>query len=99
MRIALYQCESRPIDIAANLERLARAAGEARSRGADLLVCPEMFLTGYNIGGGAVARLAEPRDGPAAGAVAEIARATGVAIVYGYPELAAGEVVFNAVQL
>jgi predicted amidohydrolase len=99
MRIGLYQCEPRPTQVAANLDRLSEAANEAGSRGADLLVCPEMFLTGYNIGGDAVAGLAEPRDGPAAGAVAEIARATGVAIVYGYPELAAGEIVFNAVQL
>jgi 5-aminopentanamidase len=103
MRVALYQCEPRPIEVAANLDRLARAAGDAAARGADLLVCPEMFLTGYNIGGTAAARLAEPRDGASARAVAEIARGSGLAILYGYPERAAAadgeEAVFNAVHL
>jgi predicted amidohydrolase len=87
------------MDVAGNLDRLKQAAGEAGSAGADMLLCPEMFLTGYNIGSDAVSRLAEPRDGASARAVAEIARESGVAIVYGYPELGADDIVFNAAQL
>ena len=104
MRVAVYQCEPRPTDIAANLDRLVDAAREAAAQGAELLVCPEMFLTGYNIGAANARRLAEIRDGPSAQRIAEIARENGVAVLYGYPERAAedrspDETVFNAVQL
>jgi predicted amidohydrolase len=103
MRLALYQCRSRPTEVAANLDRLAVAADTAAQQGADLLVCPEMFLTGYDIGVEAVRRLAQPADGDSARAVGEIARSAGLAVLYGYPErhtVQDGEdVVFNAVQL
>ncbi len=99
MRIAIYQCEPLPIDVAANLDRLARAAGDAAAQGAELLLCPEMFLTGYNIGGTAARRLAEARDGASASAVAEIARDSRLAILYGYPERDEQDAIYNAVQL
>ena len=81
MRIALYQCPPLPLDIEANLQRLARQAELAAAAGAQLLVCPEMFLSGYNIGAAAVARLAEPAHGPSALRVAELARQHGLAIL------------------
>jgi predicted amidohydrolase len=103
MRVAVYQCESRPGDVAGNLDRLARAAEEAAGQGAELLISPEMFLTGYNIGRAAVRRMAEPPDGDSARAVSGIARRHGLAVVYGYPEAVERdgepETVFNAVQL
>lgn len=84
-RIALLQSSGRPGDTVKNLEILAGAAREAAAGGAGLLVCPEMFLTGYAIGAD-VARLAEPADGPSAGAVSRIAAEHGIAVLYGYPE-------------
>lgn len=99
MRIALFQCPSHPLDVAGNLQRLESAAIEAAAQGVQLLVCPEMFLSGYNIGEAAVRRLAEAADGPAAAHVAGIARRTGSAIVYGYPERDEQGVIYNAVQL
>ena len=99
MRVAIYQCRPRPGEVAANLDRLARAAGDAAAQGAQLLLCPEMFLTGYNIGGRAVRQLAENRDGASALAVAKIAREARLAILYGYPERDAKDVIYNAVQL
>ncbi|KAA5841386.1 carbon-nitrogen hydrolase, partial [Pseudomonas chlororaphis] len=57
MRVALYQCAPQPLDVAGNLQRLQKIAVEAS--GADLLVLPEMFLSGYNIGVEAVGALAE----------------------------------------
>ncbi|MFD3488058.1 carbon-nitrogen hydrolase family protein [Streptomyces sp. NPDC058665] len=86
-RIALLQSSGRPGDTVRNLELIARAAREAADGGAALLVCPELFLTGYAIGAD-VSRLAEPADGPGADAVARIADEYGVAILYGYPERA-----------
>ena len=86
MRIAIYQCEPRPAQVDRNLERLARITKHASMEGVALLVCPEMYLTGYNIGIDAVRQLAEPSDGASAHAVAEMTRENSVAIVYGYPE-------------
>ncbi|MGV8919855.1 MAG: carbon-nitrogen hydrolase family protein [Pseudomonas sp.] len=99
MRIALYQCPPLPLDVRGNLQRLSHKAAEAAAQGADLLVCPEMFLTGYNIGAKAAFSLAEARDGYSAEQVATIAQASGIAILYGYPELSSDDQVYNAVQL
>ncbi|AJP01085.1 carbon-nitrogen hydrolase [Streptomyces cyaneogriseus subsp. noncyanogenus] len=97
MRTALLQSSGRPGSTVENLKVLDEAAGRAAASGAGLLATSEMFLTGYAIGDD-IARLAEPADGDAADAVAEIAGRHGLAIAYGYPERA-GETVYNAVQL
>jgi len=80
------------------LQRLDDAACEARALGAQLLLCPEMGLTGYAIGAERVRALAELADGALAQAVADIARRHGMAIVYGYPEHNPQGKPFNAVQ-
>jgi predicted amidohydrolase len=98
MRIALLQTAPLAGDVAGNLVRLEEAAMLMAASGAALLVCPEMSLTGYNIGASAVQRLAESADGAMAQAVAAIAQRAGIAIVYGYPERAADSAVFNAAQ-
>ncbi|GGV24014.1 carbon-nitrogen hydrolase family protein [Streptomyces spectabilis] len=97
LRTALLQSSGRPGSVAANLKVLDEAAARAAAAGARLLVTPEMFLTGYAIGDD-VPRLAEPADGDAADAVAEIAVRHGLAVAYAYPERD-GEQVYNAVQL
>ena len=61
---------------------------------ADLALLPEMFATGYNIGG-AIPDRAEPQDGSTFRAMAEIAQLTGLAIHYGYVERD-GDTLFNA---
>jgi len=99
MRLAVFQGEPGPLDVPGNLQRLQQQASIAAQRGAHLLVCPEMFLTGYNIGLAAVERLAEAVDGASAMAVGKIAQAHGIAIVYGYPERAEDGAVHNSVQL
>lgn len=80
------------------LQRLEAAAAQAREQGADLLLTPEMALTGYAIGAGRVAALAEAADGPLAQAVAAIARRQRIAIAYGYPERQPDGRPFNAAQ-
>ncbi len=97
LRTALLQSSGRPGSVDANLKVLDEAAGRAAAAGAGLLVCPEMFLTGYAIGAD-VHRLAEPADGEAADAVADIAVRHGLAIHYGYPERD-GDAVYNSAQL
>lgn len=98
LTVALLQAPQVSRDVAGNLARIDRAAQDAAAQGAQLLVTPEMFLTGYDIGAAQVQRLAEAADGPAARAVAEIARRHGIALAHGYPERA-GDAVFNAAQL
>ncbi|MBA4214750.1 MAG: carbon-nitrogen hydrolase [Polaromonas sp.] len=95
--LALWQCPY-AANTAEALTRLDTTAAEARAQGAELLVCPEMSVTGYQIGAAAVATLAEPAHGPLAQAVAAIAQRHGIAIVHGYPELNPQGRPFNAVQ-
>ncbi|MET9127978.1 MULTISPECIES: carbon-nitrogen hydrolase family protein [unclassified Streptomyces] len=97
MRTALLQSSGRPGSVVENLKVLDEAAGRAAAAGAGLLAAPEMFLTGYAIGDD-IGRLAEPADGEAADAIAEIAARHGVAVAYGYPERS-GERVHNSAQL
>jgi predicted amidohydrolase len=90
LRLALLQCAPLPVqaqgNVAANLQRLDAAARAAAGQGAHLLVVPEMFLTGYNIGAQQAHALAEPWDGAIAQAVANLAQDHSIAIAYGYPE-------------
>lgn len=99
MRIAIFQGPAEPGSVARNLRLLEERAAAAASLGARLLICPEMFLSGYSIGAEAAARLAEPADGPAFASAAAIARKTGLALLYGYPERGAGGAIYNAVRL
>lgn len=69
-------------DVDANLAIIAEAAREAASRGARLLVTPEMFVTGYNIG----ERLAPLATADLVDRVAAIAAEAGIGIVAGLPE-------------
>ncbi|MFI6701341.1 carbon-nitrogen hydrolase family protein [Streptomyces sp. NPDC050509] len=101
LRTALLQSSGRPGSVDGGLRVLDEAAGRAAAAGAGLLVCPEMFLTGYAIGD-AVDRLAETADGPGSAAVAEIAVRHGLAVLYGYPErdpAPASGALYNSAQL
>lgn len=94
MRCAALQMQSRPSDVAANLERIDRAAAAAASQGAKLLITPELGLVGYGAGPD-LPLLAEPADGRLTGRVAAIARKHDLAIVAGFAERD-GEAVYNS---
>jgi predicted amidohydrolase len=85
MKVAVYQGPGVFLDVGASLALLDSLAGAAAIQGADLLILPELYLTGYNIGDD-VARLAEPADGASAERAGAIAARHGVALLYGYPE-------------
>lgn len=90
---------TRPQAMAHTLERLDAAAAQARAAGAHLLVTPEMVLTGYHRAPDWLRAVAQPADGPWAQAVARIAQRRGLAVVYGYPQVAApGQRPYNAAQ-
>lgn len=92
MRLALWQTAGHLADKAENLAALSRTARAAAQAGAELLLCPECWLGGYNA---PQAGLAETVDGPSASAIAEIARENNLAIVYGFAERD-GEIVYNS---
>ena len=80
--IAIWQCAPAPHDIPANLTRLKEAALTARARGADLLVAPELTLTGYDVGD--LAPVDEASPGRSVGeALTDVAREAGIALVVG----------------
>jgi predicted amidohydrolase len=97
IKIAAAQSASTACDKTANLETLRLLCESASGNGANLIVFPELFLTGYSAGE-RFRDLAEASDGPAFEAVSKVAQSCRIAICYGYPERD-GEKVFNAAQL
>ena len=97
MRIALLQSRGVLGDVDANLREMATRARQAATRGAEILVCPELYVTGYNVGK-ELRSLAQRADGPAFEQAAKIATDNSIALLYGYPERH-GESLFNAARL
>lgn len=79
-----------------NLARIEEAARQAAERGAELLIAPELAVTGYGAGE-AIRSLAEPADGAVVSRLKAISAETGIAIVAGFAELAEGAVWNSAV--
>jgi predicted amidohydrolase len=97
MRIAAFQMVARAGDVSANLALISQAAAEAKARGADLFVAPELSTTGYGVGE-AIRDLAEPAEGGQISALAEAAARHEIAIVAGFAERA-GDLIFNSAAL
>jgi predicted amidohydrolase len=95
MKIALYQGAGKPIKIEENLAIIQAQALAAAERSADLIIFPELFLTGYNIGP-TVQELAQADDGPACRRISPIAHEANIAILYGYPQKLGPEVYNSA---
>ncbi|MFH1806210.1 MAG: carbon-nitrogen hydrolase family protein [Pseudomonadota bacterium] len=100
MKIAIYQSGSGSgPDKEQRLSDLALQAAQARSDGAALLLCPEMFLCGYNIGRSGVVERAETIGGPSQQIIAALARRTGIAIAAGFAERGADGRHYNSAVL
>lgn len=82
LRIAVLQTAGHPDDAEANLAELDAVARRTVTRGGALLITPELFATGYDIGD----RAAWWADRPLLDTAAEIARRHGIGIVLGLPE-------------
>jgi 5-aminopentanamidase len=78
-------------DVDANLRELERAAEDAAAHGADLLITPEMFVTGYVVG----AVLPELAARDFLSPVRALTERLGIAILLGAPE-ATGRGIHNA---
>ena len=97
LTLALFQNDSDPGNKAAQLEALRGAARQAAQAGAELVVTPELFMAGYNIGA-QVYDLAEASDGPFLTAVSGIATEHSIAILCAYAERD-GETLYNSAAL
>lgn len=90
IHIACGQFVADPGNRGANIQAIIRLSEEAAARNADLIVFPEMAVTGY-LPPSDMPALAEPADGDSFHTLADVARRLGIAIAYGYPELVVGE--------
>jgi predicted amidohydrolase len=91
MRIGIYQSALAGLT---PVERLAKLETTLATTDLDLVVCPELFMSGYNVGD-ALTTLAEPIDGSYTSGMIKLATNTRTAIVFGYPELA-GTHIYNS---
>ncbi|MGC1497468.1 MAG: carbon-nitrogen hydrolase family protein [Sulfitobacter sp.] len=94
LRLAVAQAPADLSSPAARLEWLRSILPGVAKQRADLLLLPELFACGYNIGD-AVHELAEPIEGPTFTAMAELAQRFGLALHYGFAERE-GDTLYNA---
>lgn len=85
VRLALVQFESVLCDTAANTAKACEMIARAGANGADLVVLPELFSTGYELSivGPELANLVEDIDGPTVTALCDAARAANVNVIAG----------------
>jgi predicted amidohydrolase len=86
IKLALAQINSKREDKQANLKRYEELTLKAKKQGADLIIFPEMSLTGYVVKD-QIYELAEPIPGPSVQKVAALAKKTGMHIIFGMPEV------------
>lgn len=87
--MAATQVDVGHTDLAHNLDVHRRLIAETADAGCDLVVFPELSMTGHN-GSPDVTRLAERHDGPIFRAIHEQARACRIVVSYGFCELHRG---------
>jgi predicted amidohydrolase len=88
--------------VQANLSKMKEQLCKAAAVGAELLIFPELFLSGYCVPGEEMKRLAEERDGPSFRELSQTARESKIAVLYGYPEVddsSGAPVYYNSAQL
>ncbi|XDB00111.1 nitrilase-related carbon-nitrogen hydrolase [Sulfitobacter sp. LCG007] len=82
LHVGIWQSTGAGREIAANLDEVGRAAGEAKRLGVDLLVLPECFVTGYYFEGD-VAEIAADIGPDVISRLVALSAAEGVALAVG----------------
>ena len=95
MNVGIFQYEMQDESPLEKIDRLAALLNEKPQL--DLVVCPELFISGYG-SFEKIKEFSENRDGKFANKIASLAKKTSTAIIYGYPEIQ-GDSLFNAAQL
>jgi predicted amidohydrolase len=86
IKLALAQMASKRENKEENLKKIEEITVKAKNQNADLVIFPELFLTGYVIRD-QIYELAETVPGPSTQRIERIAKETGVHIIFGMPEL------------
>ena len=84
MKAGIFQCACEGLSPSRRLQKLEKMLQQQEL---DLLVCPELFMSGYAVGE-RLLELAESVNGEFSQRIAELAQRYQTAIVYGYPERA-----------
>jgi predicted amidohydrolase len=85
-KICLAQICCKAGDKAENLKKMEKTLNEAKMQSADIVIFPELSLTGYVVRD-QIYELAETVPGPSTNILATIAKKTRMHIVFGMPEL------------
>lgn len=93
MKILINQALPTFGKIAANVTTVEQTCQIAASLNVDVVVFPELFLSGYNLGP-ALGNLAIPSDGDVIAKLRAVAKSNHVAIIVGFPEQL-GDAIFN----
>jgi predicted amidohydrolase len=86
IRLALAQISSRREDKKRNLQKIEEFTIKAKEQAADLVIFPELSLTGYVLHD-QVYELAETIPGPTTKKIEDLAKKTAMHIIFGMPEL------------
>jgi predicted amidohydrolase len=86
IKLALAQISSKRESKSENLLKIEKLSIKAKQQGADLIIFPEMSLTGYVVLD-QVYELAETIPGPSTQKIEALAKKTGMYIIFGMPEL------------
>ncbi len=86
IKLALAQFSAKREDKKANLQKIEELTLKAKKQGVDLIIFPEMSLTGYVVKD-QIYELAETIPGPSVLAIEVLAKKTGLHIIFGMPEV------------
>jgi predicted amidohydrolase len=85
----LAQISCKAADKKENLRKIEKTVAKAKSQCADMIIFPELSLTGYVVRD-QIYELAEPVPGPSTQILTKIAEKTNMHIIFGMPELSGG---------
>jgi predicted amidohydrolase len=86
IKLALAQMSSKRENKKENIQKIEEITIKAKEQGADLVIFPELFLTGYIVRD-QLYELAETIPGVSTKKIEQIAKDTGMHIIFGMPEL------------
>jgi predicted amidohydrolase len=85
-KIALAQISCRQADKTRNLKEIKKAVAKAKKQGAELVIFPELSLTGYVVRD-EIYELAERIPGPSTKVMEDVAKKNDIHVVFGMPEI------------
>ena len=95
--VAIYQGSAENGNVHANLDKMKEQIKAAKKLGADVIVFPELFTTGYFLSRELMRELAEKKNGRFFSELSACARENDIGVLYGYPELSE-DLVYNSAQ-